>query len=179
MSEAHPKPTPARPPEAEASVPPAAPPPPAREAHAPLPAKSGREAGPKRGPGRGPRPRGKRRSKPTPIREALAASGGSGTALEPDIEQVTIMVAGERWTARLRGRSGRAGAAPLLLVGFWRDGPGPADGGAPELERLVVGRTLAGLGVRALEAALEQAAPPPDPDRRPPFFSEAGEGRRR
>jgi hypothetical protein len=96
---------------------------------------------------------------------------------ESGVPEACIEVAGRRWTVRVLGRSGRTstGAAPLLLLGFW-DGQ---DEDAEPLEALVVARTLEGLSEEELESALLTASKPPDPDRKRPFFPDAGQIRRR
>lgn len=119
------------------------------------------------------RDRGKGR-KPTPVREAVGAGGGP--RVEPDLEEAAFTVEGVEWVARVRGRSGGAGAPPLLLVGFRRS---ELAGDAPERETLVVARTLDGLGEDRLAAALESASEPVDPGERRPFFEDVGDARRR
>ena len=82
---------------------------------------------------------------------------------EPDAEEVELSVDGEAWVARVSGRSGRsgAGAAPLLLVGFW---PADASTGGAQREAFVVGRTLSGVATDVLERACERARRVPSAD---------------
>jgi hypothetical protein len=72
----------------------------------------------------------------------------------PDEEpERALSVGEERWTVRVLGRAGGTSgvrAAPLLLVGFSRDG-------APSREALLVGSELGALTDDALERALAGA----------------------
>jgi hypothetical protein len=88
-----------------------------------------------------------------------------------------VDVDGTIWTVRVQGRSGGTStvSAPLLLLGFWNAQSAPAP---PDREALVVGRLLADMSERELEAALAQSRVPPDPDRRPGFFAEISDRRR-
>jgi hypothetical protein len=88
-----------------------------------------------------------------------------------------VEVDGTTWTVRVLGRSGGASGTspPLLLLGFW---DGAADG-IHRREAMTVGRALSGLSPDALREALAEAGPPRDPDRKPPFFPDAGQSRRR
>lgn len=113
--------------------------------------------------------------KPTPVRE-LASAGASPDA-EPDIDEVSVDVDGVSWTVRVCGRSGGASPAkaPLLLLGFWRS---ESTTSSPHREALVVGRLLADYTADELEAALAASREPPEPGRRPGFFSEISDRRR-
>jgi hypothetical protein len=63
----------------------------------------------------------------------------------------------------------------LLLLGFWG---GEETDRAPVREAIVVARALSELTALRLEVALAEAAPPPRPDQRKPFFEGASQGRR-
>ena len=78
---------------------------------------------------------------------------------------------GATWTARVVGRSGGRGAAPLLLIGFWRDED--AADGPHRREALLVGEELGRLSASVLTEALAGSA-----DRAPPTESRAGPSRR-
>ena len=124
-------------------------------------------------------------SKPTPARpggsKPIPARGleddGPSAVVESDVSDVYVEVAGQRWTVRVLGRSGRTsvGAAPLLLIGFWN----AQDEDAEPLEALVAARALEGLSEEQLESALLTASKPPDPARKRSFFPDAGQIRRR
>lgn len=121
-----------------------------------------------------------RPSKPTPVREAVESEPEQGAPEpEPDAAEVAFEAGGERWSARVTGRSGGDESPPLLLVGFWRVASDGATGEGSDLETLVPGRTLAALTETQLLEALGRAEPPPDPEKRPPFFKMAGDQRRR
>lgn len=151
----------------------------------PVPARSLGAPGPARRKGRDAPARRQRREgakpgpKPTPARESIEGERATAPDVEPDVEEVSLEGDGAGWTARVRGRSGGGGSPPLLLVGFWREGPDGADDGPPEREALVVSRTLRALTAAELSVALEQANPPREPDDRPPFFPEAGNSKGR
>lgn len=124
--------------------------------------------------------------KPTPVREFAGAepreSGASGPPADrggpaqADVPEVVFESEGATWWVRVLGRSGRADgrSPPLLLLGFWAD---EADG-PPLQEATVVAGALSELTPWRLEAALAGACPPPQSDRRKPFFEGASQGRR-
>lgn len=127
-------------------------------------------------------------AKPTPVRELAGAelrqtspSGPSADVgpggVEADVSEVAFESEGATWRVRVLGRSGRAEgrSPPLLLLGFWG---GANDDGPPVREATVVARALSELTLWRLEAALAEASPPPQPDRRKLFFEGAGQGRR-
>ena len=117
--------------------------------------------------------------KPTPVRDLVTpgASRGASPDVSSDVSEATVDVDGTTWTVRVQGRSGGGStvSAPLLLLGFWNAQSAPAP---PDREALVVGRLLADMSERELEAALAQSRVPADPDRRPGFFAEISERRR-
>lgn len=124
--------------------------------------------------------------KPTPVRVLAGAepreSGPSGPSAdrggpaEADAPEVVFESEGAVWLVRVLGRSGRADgrSPPLLLLGFWAD----EAGGLPLREATVVAGALSELTPWRLEAALAEASPPPQSDRRKPFFEGASQGRR-
>jgi len=114
--------------------------------------------------------------KPLSVRDVTGEVPAQQAA--PDLDEAQIEVADERWTVRVLGRAGRASGAspPLLLLGFWR--PESSDP-TPALEAMVVSSALGNLSEEALAEALSRAGPPRDPDRRPPFFRDGSQGRRR
>ena len=90
---------------------------------------------------------------------------------------VAVMGRGGTWRVTVLGKAGRgtARAAPILLLGFTREGQaGPSE----TLEVTVAGRALGDLSQEALEAALARAVPPPSSDRKRPFFEDADRGGR-
>jgi hypothetical protein len=102
---------------------------------------------------------------------------GVADPVEPDGEEVGLEVEGVAWVVRVLGRSRRGHVtAPtdLLLLGFSRGEATDA-----ELECLVVGRTLSAFTEGQLEAAFQDAGPPPDPDRPRTLFAGASERRSR
>ena len=89
-------------------------------------------------------------SRPKPARELTRPDPEPPPDEEPER---ALSVGEERWTVRVLGRAGGTSGvrtAPLLLLGFSRDG-------APSREALVVGRELGGLTDDALERALAGA----------------------
>ncbi len=108
---------------------------------------------------------------PAPIPES------SDPHAESPGEEVGVSWRGAAWVARVVGRSGRAEArsAPLLLLGFWPNGPAA---GAPALEAMVAGRRLEDVPEEALQAALDRAKAPPVAGQRRPFFEDSDPTRR-
>jgi hypothetical protein len=76
--------------------------------------------------------------------------------------------------ARPLGRSGRSGAAPLLMIGFWPEGE---EGPEHVREALVVARDFAALSDDALTAAWRSSREPPAAPGAPPRRGES-RGRR-
>lgn len=114
--------------------------------------------------------------KPLSVREVAGDAAASKDA--PDLGETEIQVDDERWIVRVLGRAGRAsGTSPrLLLLGFWK--PGDSEG-TPLREVMVVSRTLDDLSEEALTDAFSRSGPPRDPERRPGFFRDGSQGRRR
>ena len=125
-------------------------------------------------------------TKPTPARELGGTDGRDATAsetaprpstgAEPDIDETGVELDGATWTVRVLGRSGRAGdrSPPLLLLGFWPE----RGAGEHTREATIVARTLAELSPTRLQEALARSIPPPQSERRKPFFDAASQGRR-
>jgi len=82
---------------------------------------------------------------------------------------------GGTWWARVLGSAGgaRGTSAPLLLLGFRREGADSATH-----EALIAGRALSDVPDDALEAALTRAVERPAEIRRKPFFEDADGARR-
>lgn len=98
-------------------------------------------------------------------REAMGKIGFSH--FESDPEEVILAVDGKEWTVRVIGRS-QTQTAALLMLGFWISAE---DGGAPDREILIGGRSLSELSLVQLELAYEESSPPPT-DLSRDFFSD-------
>jgi hypothetical protein len=118
---------------------------------------------------------GPENSTPTPARALFEEVQRPSPTSAPEAEERTLEAGGERWAARVCGRTrtgSDTGPAQLLLVAFQREGAT-----TPEREGLVVGRSLAEVGEEALLSAFERGRTPSEPGTHKEIFPQPG-GRR-